>query len=182
MMLLQKYLVNTHWVNEWRNRLRSSNNKTTTDNSNSGDMWFPSLELEPKDDFPKLRTEIFSKWLAKVQSSEVGGHLLQPSPFTGEKPRNREVKCTFFQVTAWLVVARLETDLWTHWLFLFGLRVLSGAWSSYSSVSHLLTHSFIPPDMRWVLPLCWLWGRKKERWNSCFCEPYHLLRRQAINK
>ena len=139
-MLFQKYLENTHWVNEWRNRLRSSNNKTTTDNTNSGDMWFPSLGLEPKDDFPKLRTEIFSKWLAKVQSSEVGGHLLQPSPFTGEKPRNREVKCAFFQVTAWLVVARLETDLRTHWLFLFGLRVLSGAWSSQSLVNSLIHH------------------------------------------
>ena len=48
----------------------------------------------------------------------------------------------------------LERDLQTHWLFLFGLRVLSGAWSSYTSVSHLLTHSFIPLDMSWVLALC----------------------------
>ena len=152
-MLLQKYLVNIHWVNEWRNRLRSSNNKATADNSNSGDTWFPSFELEPKDYLPKLRTEIFSKWLAKVQSSEVGGHLLQPSPFTGEKTRNRLSVPSSKSWPGWCWPG-LETDLRTHWLFLFGLRVLSGAWSSYTSVSHLLTHSFIPLDMSWVLPLC----------------------------
>lgn len=175
MMLLQKYLQ-ILWVNEWRNRLRSSNNKTTTDNSNSGDMWFPSLELEP-DDFPKLRQKSLVSDLQRCSPLRLEVTHSNP-PFTGEKPRNREAKCTFFQVTAWLVVARLETDLWTHWLFLFGLRVLSGAWSSYSSVSHLLIPSSIPPDMRWVLPSCAAVGRKKERWNSCFCEPYHLLRRQ----
>lgn len=154
-MLLQKYLVNIHWVNEWRNRLRSSNNKATADNSDSGDMWFPSFELEPKDYFPKLRTEIFSKWLAKVQSSEVGGHLLQPSPFTGEKTRNREVKCAFFQVMAWLVLARsgnrspdsLIIPVWPQGS-LWGLKQLYISQSLVNSLIHPpryeLSTSFVP--------------------------------------
>lgn len=48
-------------MNEETDLERLSNNKTTADYSNSGDMWFPSLELEPKDYFPKLTTELFSK-------------------------------------------------------------------------------------------------------------------------